>query len=554
MTRRVVIVGASAAGLRCAARLGRLQPDWRITVLERSTAFSFAACGFPYVLSGDIDGLDELRSTAWGSLRDRRFFEEVKGLEVLEGHEVLSIDTKGRTLEAKGPDGMVRLGWDELVLATGASPARLPGQPEHPRVRNFHVRDDVASMKGGLIRGEISHVAVVGAGLVGIELAEAFRSLWGAEVTIVEAADHPLPQLLDPEAGALVRAALEGEGARVLCGAPVEGIEAGDNGVTVLCGEERVDADLAVVAVGVRPNVDLAIDAGVALGRTGAIAVDEQLATSVPGIWAAGDCIEVRHAVSGEPVHCPLGSLANRQGRVLGGVLAGREERFKNVAGAMAVKVFELSVASAGCSLAEARRLGFHAEAVWMTTDDRAHYWPESEDIHIQLVFEPETLRLLGIQAVGKGRVVDAVDLAAQLLLRGGPVTELERIEHCYAPPFAPALAPLTVAAFVARNHVEGVRCSSPLMAGEGRRILDVRLTAEQEARPWEWGESLHIPVEELRSRLAELDHSAPWLVVCERGTRSAEAVRWLRQRKLDACYLGGGMIWRSAAARGDGR
>lgn len=553
MSHRVMIVGASAAGLRCAARLRRLQPDWRITVLEKSTAYSLAACGFPYVLSGDIDGLDELRSTAWGALRDRRFFEEVKGLEILEGHRVLSIDPEAGTLDAEGPDGFLRLGWDELVLATGASPARLPGQPAHPRVQSFHVREDVAALKRGLINGEIGHVAVIGAGLVGVELAEAFRSLWGVEVTLLEAAGHPLPQPLDPEAGALVRAAVEAEGVRVRCGAAVERIEPDDTGVTVLCGGEPVRVDLVVVAVGVRPNVELAKSAGVALGKTGAIAVDGRLATSVPHVWAAGDCVELRHAVSGEPVYCPLGSLANRQGRVLAGVLAGREERFGSVAGAMAVKVFGVSVAAAGCSLAEARRLGFQAEAVWMTTDDRAHYWPESEDIHIQVVFEPETLRLLGVQAVGKGRVVDAVDVVAQLLLWGATVNELERIEHCYAPPFAPALAPLAVAGFVARNHVEGVRCLSPLLVAEGRRVLDVRLSAEQQARPWEWGESLHIPVEELRGRLAELDHSVSWLVVCERGTRSAEAVRWLLQRNIDACYLGGGIIWRWAAG-GEGR
>ncbi len=548
MTRQVMIVGASAAGLRCAARLRRLQPDWRITVLEQSMAYSFAACGFPYVLSGDIDALDELRSTAWGAVRNRRFFEDVKGVEVLEGHRVLSVNPKARTLEAEGPEGVVRLSWDELVLATGASPICFPGQPDHPRVQSFHVREDVASLKRSLIKGDIEHVAVIGGGLVGIELAEAFRSLWGTEVTLVEAMEHPLPQILDHEAGNLVRATLHSEGVKVRCGATVDRIEADDVGVTVLCGGEPIRADLAVVAVGVKPNVELARSAGVALGKTGAIAVDGRLATSVPHVWAAGDCIEVRHAVSGEPVYCPLGSLANREGRVLAGVLAGREERFRNVAGAMAVKVFGLSVASAGCSLAEARRLGFSAETVWITTDDRAHYWPESEDLHIQLVFQPETLRLLGVQAVGKGRVVDTVDVAAQLLLRGVPVDEVEGIEHCYAPPFAPALAPLAVAAFVARNHAEGVCCASPIVGLEGHRILDVRLTAEQEAKPWRWGESLHIPVEELHSRVEELDRSVPWFVVCERGTRSAEATRWLRERGLDACYLGGGMIWRGTA------
>jgi len=551
VTRRVAVVGASAAGLRCAARLHRLEPEWKITVLERNTVYSYAACGLPYVLSGDIDSLVELRSTAWGTVRDRRFFRSVKGVEILEGHRVVSIDPEAHTLEAEGPDGAVQIGWDELVLATGARPRRLPGQPDHPRVRCFHTWDDVVPLKDGLIRGEIGRVAVVGAGLVGIELAEAFRTLWGAEVALIEAAAHPLPQLLDPEVAALVGAELARQGVVLRCGTPVEGIEAGDGGVVVRCAGAAVEADAVVVAIGVEPEVRLARSAGIALGRTGAIAVDRHLATSVPHVWAAGDCIEIRHAVTGEPVHCPLGSLANRQGRVLAGILAGRGGRFPDVAGAMAVKVFERTVAAAGCTLTAARAAGFEAEAVWMTTDDRAHYWPESEDLHLELVFDRGTLQLLGIQAFGSGRAVDAVDVASQLLARGVPVDELGEIEHCYAPPFAPALAPVAVAAFVARNHAEGVRAMGPLDDPGADRVLDVRLAAERDARPWTSTETVHIPVEELGGRLAELDRSARWLVLCERGTRAAEAVRMLRARGIAARYLGGGMIWRQMALGG---
>ena len=553
MTHRVVVVGASAAGLRCAARLRRLEPEWRITVVERSSAYSWAACGLPYVLSGDIDALDELRSTAWGTLRDRRFFEEVKGLEILDGHRVVSVDPRERTLEAEGPDGRMRLGWDDLVLATGASPRRLSCCPDHPRIRSFHAAEDVTALKRALIEGKIDRVIVIGAGLVGVELAEAFRALWGVDVELIEAMAHPLPQILDHETGALVKAALESEGVGVRCGVPVDGIEADDEGVTVTCCGIELRADFAVTAVGVQPNVEPARSAGVTLGKTGAIAVDERLATSVPHIWAAGDCIEVRHAVSGEPVYCPLGSLANRQGRTLAGVLAGREERFRSVAGSVAVKVFGVTAAAAGCTLAEARRQGFHADAVWMTTDDRAHYWPESEDLHMQVVFEPETARLLGVQAVGRGTVTETVNVAAQTILRGGTLDELERFEHCYAPPFAPALAPLAVAAFAARNHLEGVRCVSPLEVENGRRVLDVRTTEELNARPCRWDASLHIPVEELGTRLEELDHAAPWLVVCERGTRSVESVRRLQEHGLDAIYLGGGMIWRCETGRHEG-
>ncbi len=552
MSRRVVVVGASAAGARCASRLKRLQPGWSVILVDASTVYSYAACGLPYVLSGDIDSLDELRKTSYGVSRERSYFENVKGLRVLEGHRVTTADARARILEAEGPQGAVELSWDELVLATGAEPRRLPGQPEHPRVRTFHTWDDVKPLKGGLIDGSIGHVAVVGAGLVGTELCEAFRSLWGADVTLVEAGPHPLPMMLDRETGALVAAELAGQGVRLLCGAPVDSIQPDDEGVTVAAGGESIRADAVVVAVGVRPRVELARSLGVELGPTGAIVVDERLATSIPHVWAAGDCIEVRHAVGGGPVHCPLGSLANRQGRVLANILTGREDRFGPVAGAMAVKAFDLHVAAAGLSLAHARELGLEAMAVWMTTDDRAHYWPESENLYLEAVFEADTLRLLGVQAVGKGRVVDAVDLAAQVLLRGGSVDELGSLEHCYAPPFAPALAPIGVLGFVARNHSEGVRCGSPLEPPrEGEAVLDVRLPEERAAQPWAEGGSVHIPLEELACRAVELDRSRPWLVICERGTRSAEAVRRLVSAGYRARYLGGGMLWRTAAGGG---
>lgn len=548
MTRRVMIVGASAAGLRCAARLRRLCPKWKITVLERNPEFSFSACGLPYFLSGDVDALDELRSTSWGALRDQSFFEAVKNVEILRGTTVCEIDPVEKTLEAEGPDGKMHLGWDELVLATGASAIRIPGQPDHPRVGSFHAPDDAARLKRSLARGEIDHVALVGAGLVGIELAEAFREMWGIEVSLVEAGATPLPEVLDIEAGIVLKRTLESEGVRVYCGAPVEAIEAGDDGVVLQFGSDSIQADCAVVAVGVRPEVDLGKRAGVALGKTGAIAVDEHLATSVPHIWAVGDCIEVRHAVTGELVHRPMGSLANRQGRVLAGILAGRGGRFGSVAGSTAVKAFDLSVAAAGCSLREAREKGFHAEAAWMTTDDRAHFWPESQDLHIQLVFEVETMRFLGIQALGSEKSIDVVDVATQSLLRGQSIAQLEELEHCYAPPFAPALAPLAVAAFIARNLLEGQESVSPIQGVDGHRVLDVRLPAEQEARPWAWGESLQIPLENLRSRFEELDPAISWLVVCERGTRSAEALRCLRERNMRGAYLGGGLLWRTAA------
>jgi NADPH-dependent 2,4-dienoyl-CoA reductase/sulfur reductase-like enzyme/rhodanese-related sulfurtransferase len=550
--RRIVVVGASAAGLRCACRLARLCPTWRIRVVEEREKFSYAACGIPYVLSGDIAGADELRRTMDGVLRDPHYFSAVKGIEVLAGRRAVGVaPATGALTVADAHGGVEELAWDELVLACGGRARRLAGQVEHPRVRSLHTLEDLEPLESGLRTGQIRSVTVVGAGPLGCEVAEAFRSLWGAAVTLVEQAAWPLPGVLDAEAGSIVASVLEDNGVVTRFAAPVERFEAKGEEVVVHAGGEALAADLVVVAAGVEPCTELASAAGIRLGPTGAIAVDERLATSLPHVWAVGDCVEVRHAVTGAPVHLPLGSLANRQGRVLANVLAGRDDRFPPVAGAMAVKVFDCNVGAVGLTLAAARRHGFDAAAVWVVAHDRAHYWPEAQELALQLVYDRPTGRVLGVQGVGTGEVMKRVDVATQFLARGATIEELAALEHAYAPPYAPALEPLAVAAFVACNQEEGVEAVSPLAELEGARVLDVRHEAERRGRSVTASELLSIPLEELRGYGADR-LQGPLLVVCERGGRSAEAVRYLRQRGVGSRYLGGGLRW-SQVGRGRG-
>lgn len=547
-SKRVVIVGASAAGLRCACRLRRLQPEWSITVVDANEVFSYGACGLPYVLSGDIEELGVLRRTPYGVERDGDFFLDAKGVEVLAGWRATGADIETRTLRVERSDDVRELAWDELVLATGAAPRRLPGQPEHPRVCTFHVWDDVKPLKMGLMRGEIEHVAVVGAGLVGCELAEAFRSLWGAEVTLIEAAETPLPEILDPELGRVVSHHLGASGVRLLTGSPVELIDATDDGVSVRVRGETVAADVAVVAIGVVPQTEIASACGASLGVSRAIRVDERLATSVPHVWAAGDCVECRHVVTGGPAFLPLGSLANRQGRVLGNVLAGRDDSFQAVAAATAVKVFDLNVAAVGCTAARLSGDGPDARSAWISTEDRAHYWPEAKLILLGLVYDPGTRRILGVQGVSEeGEVAKRIDVATQLILRGALLDDLAKVEHAYAPPYAPALEPLAVLGMAAQNQLEGVEMVSPLSDLRSETVLDVRISEEREERPLSPLQLLQIEFDELRDRADEIP-AGPLLVACAHGTRSAEVVRWLGQRGVDARYLGGGVSWRVRA------
>jgi len=551
MSKRIVIVGASAAGLRCACRLRRLQPEWSITVVEANEVFSYAACGLPYVLSGDIDELAALRRTIYGADRDAGYFAAVKGVEVLAPWRATAVDAVARTLHIESPDGERELEWDELVIATGASPRRLANLPDHSRVHTFHVWDDVKSLKVGLMRGEIDHVAVVGAGLVGCELAEAFHSLWGAEVTLIEAAATPLPEVLDPELGAVVSKHLEKNGVRVLTGSPVAEVSADDEGVTVVVGDQKVRADAVVAAIGVTPQVELATAAGAALGSTGAIRVDEHLATSAPHVWAVGDCAEVRHAVSGGPAYLPLGSLANRQGRVLANILAGRDDAFGPVAGAVAVKIFDLNVAAVGC--AATRFSEDNAHRVWISTEDRAHYWPEAQLILLEMVYDLTTRRVLGVQGVGEnGEVCKRIDVAAQLILRGAVIDDFEAVEHAYAPPYAPAIEPLAVLAMAAANQIDGIESVAPLTDISQKTVLDVRVPAEREERPLAAKRLIEIEIDQIRDRADEIP-DGPLLVACAHGTRSAEVVRWLAHRGVAARCLGGGVSWRVRALSPEG-
>jgi rhodanese-related sulfurtransferase len=353
---------------------------------------------------------------------------------------------------------------------------------------------------------------------------------------------------LDPDLAACVAGHIRKNGVRLLMNSPVTAIDANDDGVTVIAGEQSIRAQAVVVAVGVEPAVELARQAGVELGPHGAVAVDQRLATSVPGIWALGDCVAVEHAVTGEAVHMPLASLANRQGRTLANILAGREDRFPPAAGAVAIKVFDWNVAAVGCTTTQAQAHGFPVREVRTTAQDRALYWPDVKDLHLKLLYNPETRKVLGVQAAGDGEVVKRIDVATQLITRGATLEDFAHLEHAHAPPFAPAMEPLAVTAMIAQNQEDGVEAVSPQELAAAGSLLDVRSIEEAEESPVPGSRTSRIPLDELSGRLEEVE-DATELVVCGRGTRSSEAVRLLRQRGIAARYLGGGLKWLAAMA-----
>ncbi|MFO7653017.1 MAG: FAD-dependent oxidoreductase [Candidatus Krumholzibacteriia bacterium] len=557
---RILVVGASAAGLKAGARAMRLMPEAVVTVLERREVFSFGACGLPYYVAGDVDDLEELRRTAYGMVRDAGYFARVKGLDVRPGMAVHRLDTEARRVTATGDGGReATFDYDELVIATGAAPRLVEGVELGERVCCLHTPADARQIRQGLETGQVGTAVVVGGGFIGVEAAVALADMWGCEVSLVEAEDRLLPHMLDAEMAAVVASELARRGVVVHTGCPVTrvGTVADGRGAVVEAGGKLagtpLETDFALVALGVVPVTDFAAAAGLALGPRGGLKVDDRLHTSAPHVWAAGDCVEVACAATGESRHIPLGSLANRQGRVVGDNLAGLDTVFGPVAGSACVKVFDLGVAATGVNETSARRAGLDARSTWGTFLDVAHYYPESRPLYLELVYEAGSLRVLGLQAVGGGDVVKRVDLAAGVVRRHGTLHDLLDLECCYSPPYNSALDPLHGLAATALNQERfGIRGASPASGTAGRVVLDVRSADEVAARPLSC-ESLEVPCDELRARLGEVPRDRPLLIACEKGPRSAEVARWLQsQGWTDVIFLAGGAALRDQV--GDSR
>ena len=536
----LLVVGASAAGLKCASRFRRLRPNARIVVIDAAKDISVGACGLPYVVSGDIDDPNALRQTAFDVVRDEVFFAAYKDVTVLTGVRAESINVASKRVRAVRDGESLSFSYGELLIATGAAPRMPSGIELSDRVRTVKTMDDARSIRGLLQKGEIESVAIVGAGFIGCEMAEAFGSMWGCSVTLFEAADQVLPGILDPDMAKLVETELRRQSVQVRTSTLVDGVEQSD-GVQVKVGGEMLGFDLIVLAIGVAPQVELAKEAGLRLGQTGGIVVDEAMRTSAEHVYAAGDCVECRSAVTGRASLYALGSLANRQGRVAADRMAGRQSRFGSVAGSAIVKVFETNAAATGLTEREAEREGLDVQCVWGTFGDRAHYYPEEQKVFGKLVYERQTGRVIGLQVVGRADVARLVDVFSTVLVRKGTLEDLLELEFAYAPPFAGALDPLHhLGAMAIAQREDGVLAVGPADELEPSVWVDVRMPSEVAAAPWP-ETTLHVPMGELRSRQDELP-DGDVVVLCEKGPRSLEVARWLGSvRKGPVRYLAGG-------------
>jgi NADPH-dependent 2,4-dienoyl-CoA reductase/sulfur reductase-like enzyme/rhodanese-related sulfurtransferase len=559
----VVIIGGVACGPKTAAVLARRLPHIRITLFQREERVSYGTCGLPYFASGDINSFEELTYTPYGIPRTPEFFKRSKGFTVITGTEVTAINPKQKSITIKDLKSgeTFEHGYDKLVLATGATPSAPPFPvATSERIRSFTRPDDAIAFRKLAQEGKIEKTVVVGGGFIGCEMTEAAGGLWGIDVTLIEKEDQLLPYVLDPEMARLVEAEVKKQGVTLMMGAEVERIDVGGDGKPTVSvkGRDRIHADFVFLCLGVRPEVSLARSCGLDIGSTGGIAVGASLHTSDEHIYAGGDCVELVHQVSGKSIYMPMGSIANRHGRVIAENLVGNEVLFPPVVGTFFLKVFDINVATVGLPQRAAAVAHIKTEAVWGSFPDKPDYYPESAWYSLKMIYSPDFNQLLGLQAVGAGDVCRPVDVFSAFLQKEGTIDDLVDFEHGYAPPYSDALNPLYHLATIVKARLRGLAFVGPGLQecelGKYEQFLDVRETEEVEAQPWKFagsgGESsnpavkvIHIPLNDLVERLGELDPRKRTLLLCKRGMRSYQASHILRQAGFPSVeILAGGL------------
>jgi NADPH-dependent 2,4-dienoyl-CoA reductase/sulfur reductase-like enzyme/rhodanese-related sulfurtransferase len=536
----LLIVGGVAGGASAAARARRLSEDAHIVLFERGPDVSFANCGLPYYLGGEITERDKLLVVTPERLRTR-FNLDVRVRTSVEAIDRAAKKVRVRDL-ASGRE--YEEGYDKLILAPGAAPIRppLPGI-DLPGVFTLRNLQDMDRIKAKLDEG-VRQAVVVGAGFIGLELVENLVRR-GIATTVVELQDQVLPPF-DKEMTTPIAEHLAAEGVSLLLGQSAEAFEQALDGLSVrLKSGQRLPAQLVVLGVGVRPENKLAALAGLEVGPRGGIRVNERLQTSDPDIYAVGDAIEVKDFVTSEPAQVPLAGPANRQGRIAADHIFGRDARYRGTQGTAIVRVFEKTAALTGASEKVLRRANRPYRKVYVHPTHHAGYYPGAEAMTLKLLFDPETGKVLGAQAVGGAGVDKRIDVLAVAIQAGMTVFDLEETELVYSPQYGSAKDPINMAGFVAAGLLRGEHPQADVEAvlaappGEYPFLLDVR--TPQEFGAGHLPEAVNIPVDDLRSRLGELPHDQEIAVYCQVGQRGYLATRILRQAGFDAVNVGGG-------------
>lgn len=553
--QRLVIIGGVAGGASAAARARRLSETCEITVLERGPHVSFANCGLPYFVGGEIPNEEDLLVQTPKSLHARF------NLDVRVHSEVVSIDREAKVVNVRElTNGReYALPYDALVISTGAAPL-TPSIPGIQREGHFVVRNvpDVVRIKSWISETEDTRAVVVGGGYIGLEMAEQLVRHGGVSVSLVEA----LPQVmapLDPEMAAWLHLELKQHGVELCTGSAVAAFEAPTDAeparasIVVLKDGRRLPADVVVLGMGVKPESALAKAADLEIGSRGGIRVNERMQTSDPAIYAVGDVVEVRDVITGEWSLIPLAGPANRQGRIAADNIMGRSSAYHGTQGTAVLRLFGLTAGCTGANEKTLRAAGRSYQALHLHPASHAGYYPGAEPIALKVLFDPSTGRLLGAQAVGRDGVDKRLDVLATALKAGMTMDDLAELELAYAPPFGSAKDPVNLAGMAAQNVLAGDVALAQwheiaTLDPDKTLVLDVR-RADERAKGCIPG-SMHIPLDELRGRLGELPKDKEIIASCQSGQRSYFACRLLMQHGFKVRNLAGSWRTFSTATR----
>jgi NADPH-dependent 2,4-dienoyl-CoA reductase/sulfur reductase-like enzyme/rhodanese-related sulfurtransferase len=528
--KRLIVIGGVAAGTKAASKAKRENPELEVIILTKEKDISYAGCGLPYYVGGIISERKEL------VVRTAEDFDRDQDITVLTEHEVTKIDPQAKTItyDNKVKAEIKTMAYDSLVLAMGASPVlpKLDGR-ELANIHTLRTPTDAEAVRKLVDAGKVKDAIVVGAGFIGLEAAENLHHR-GVNVTIVEFAPLILPGY-DEEMSIYVKNYLIENGVNIRTGVGVSGFVGDETGKVsgVKIGEEELPAQLVIWAGGVKPNVALAKEAGIEIGPTGAIAVNEYQETNIPGIYAAGDCTENTHLITKEKVWFAMGSTANKTGRIAGlNIVKEKADYLPGVLGTSIVKLFDLNAARTGLTEKQAIEKGYKVESVIVPGNDRAHYFPGYRQINTKLIADSTNGRILGAQIIGEGIVDKPIDIIATAISFEGTLEQISRLDLAYAPPFSMAMSSTILAANVLRNKIEGKykginpRDLKKAVENNEIEVLDVRTEAEHflKAIPG----SINIPEDELEARKDEIPQNKRVVIACKVGKRA-----YLSQHRL---------------------
>ena len=536
---KVIVVGGVAGGASAAARIRRLDEAADVVVYERSGYISYANCGLPYYIGGVITDQAEL------TLQTPESFWQRFRVDMRVRHEVIAIHPERKAVSVRNlsTGETFEESYDKLLLSPGAKPT----QPELPGVGQvFTLRtvEDTLRIHEFVKTHHPRSVVLAGGGFISLEMAENLREL-GMEVTMVQRPKQ-LMNPFDPEMASFIHAKMRKKGVRLLLGHTVEGFEEAPGGVRVLLkGAEPLEAELVVLAIGVTPDTQLAKEAGLELGVKGSIAVNDRMETSVPDIYAVGDAVQVQHFVTGEHTLISLAGPANKQGRIAADNICGGNSRYQGSQGSSVVKVFDMTAAATGINEQAARKAGIECDKVYLSPASHAGYYPGGRLLNMKVLFEKNTYRLLGAQIVGSEGVDKRIDVLATAIRAGLTALDLKDLDLAYAPPYSSAKDPVNMAGFMIENLANGTVWQfhwdevDALPRDGSVTLLDTRTAEEYQSGHIEG--TIHIPVDELRERMNELETGKLVYVICQSGLRSYIACRILEQNGFACRNLAGG-------------